>query len=404
MSKLIPKLRFSEFTERWLVDSLGTVTEVIDSLHITPDEYIDHGIPMIRVTDVNNRQLDLANCLRVSEKVFEDFTKKHRPGKGDIIMSRVGTCGASIKIDTSERVCLGQNTVLLRPKIDGNFLHSLIRSRKIQNQVDRKVVGSTQKTLSLKDLKKFIIIKPSVSEQQKIASFLSSVDEKIQQLTRKKELLEQYKKGVMQQLFSGKLRFKDENGKAYPKWETKRIEDLCSIARSGGTPKSTVAEFYKGEIPFLSISDMTTQGKYLRFTTNHISKLGLENSASWIVPSNSIIYSMYASVGFVAINRIPLATSQAVLNLILKEGVNTEFVYYSLIEFQKKVAKYVTTGTQGNLNAQTVKSFEIDIPIKNEQQKIANYLSAIDTKIENVANQIIQTQTFKKGLLQQMFV
>ncbi len=397
MSKLIPKLRFSEFTERWLVDSLGTVTEVIDSLHITPDEYIDHGIPMIRVTDVNNRQLDLANCLRVSEKVFEDFTKKHRPGKGDIIMSRVGTCGASIKIDTSERVCLGQNTVLLRPKIDGNFLHSLIRSRKIQNQVDRKVVGSTQKTLSLKDLKKFIIIKPSVSEQQKIASFLSSVDEKIQQLTRKKELLEQYKKGVMQQLFSGKLRFKDENGKAYPKWEEKRLGDICTFF-SGGTPVSTNREFYQGAIPFIGSGNI-----YDSEVFSFISEEALNSSSAKLVDKGDLLFALYgANSGEVAISRISGAINQAVL--CIRTDENTKYLFYLLFLNQGRIVSKYLQGGQGNLSGNIVKKLKYKFPSLEEQQKIANYLSAIDTKIESVANQITQTQTFKKGLLQQMFV
>jgi type I restriction enzyme S subunit len=258
--------------------------------------------------------------------------------------------------------------------------------------------------LYFKDFGRIKFIVPSLPEQQKIASFLSAIDEKIQQLTRKKELLEQYKKGVMQQLFSGKLRFKDKNGKPYPKWEDRILGDLCEVARSGGTPTSTKKEYYNGDIPFLSISDMTSQGKYLNSTSNYISNLGLENSASWIVPVNSIIYSMYASVGFVSINKIPIATSQAVLNLILKPGVDLEFMYYVLTDFKNRVHKFITTGTQGNLNAQTVKAFELKIPCIEEQQKIASFLSSLDTKIESVTAQIAQSQTFKKGLLQQMFV
>ena len=84
--------------------------------------------------------------------------------------------------------------------------------------------------------------------------------------------------------------------------------------------------------------------------------------------------------------------------------VDTEFTYYTLIDFQKRVSRFITTGTQGNLNAQTVKGFKIKLPCFEEQKKIAQYLSTIDTKIESVTKQITQTQTFKKGLLQQMFV
>jgi type I restriction enzyme S subunit len=113
---------------------------------------------------------------------------------------------------------------------------------------------------------------------------------------------------------------------------------------------------------------------------------------------------MYASVGFVAINKIPIATSQAVLNLILEQDICVDYIYYFLLDFQKYLAEYITTGTQGNLNAQTVKGFVVPIPSSEEQTKIANFLSAIDEKIALVSNQIQDTQEYKKGLLQQMFV
>ena len=86
----------------------------------------------------------------------------------------------------------------------------------------------------------------------------------------------------------------------------KSLGELCKKAKSGGTPKSTIKEYYDGNIPFLSISDITEQGKYLYSTEKTISKKGLENSTSWIVPIDSIIYTMYASVGFVSMNKIEL--------------------------------------------------------------------------------------------------
>src|SRR5690606_1245047 len=261
------------------------------------------------------------------------------------------------------------------------------------------------KTLGQKEFAKSkVTIPTNIEEQQKIATFLASVDKKIDQLQQKKNLLEQYKKGVMQHLFSQQLRFKDDNGNNYPDWEEKRLGDIVIRAQSGGTPKSTNKSYYDGDIPFLSINDMTTQGKYLKSTNKSISKKGLENSSSWIVPKNSIIYSMYASVGFVSINKIELATSQAVINLILKDNIHLDYIYYFLSDFKQYVNRFVETGTQGNINASIVKNIKIKLPSSLEQTKIANFLSAIDKKIELVSTQIENTQQFKKGLLQQLFV
>ncbi|MDA9987354.1 hypothetical protein N9E11_04950, partial [Crocinitomicaceae bacterium] len=146
--QLIPALRFKEFVNDWKTSKFGTVNEILDSLHQTPKEYVEEGYAMIRVTDVNDGLLNIDECLKVSEEVFIEFTKRHTPTKDDIIMSRVGTCGAAIKLNSDEPVCLGQNTVLLIPNIEKGFVFTFMKSRFFQNQVDRMVVGSTQKTLS----------------------------------------------------------------------------------------------------------------------------------------------------------------------------------------------------------------------------------------------------------------
>ena len=405
---LAPKLRFKDKSGKqfpvWEEKKLGAISKIYDGTHQTPT-YVSEGIPFYSVEHITANQFTKTKY--ITQEVFDKENEKVRLEKGDILMTKIGDIGTSKLIDWDVKASFYVSLALIKQSdsFSSKYLNQYIASKNFQLELWKRIIHvAFPKKINLGEIGNCHVKLPTLPEQQKIASFLAAVDEKIQQLTHKKELLEQYKKGVMQQLFSGKLRFKDENGKAFPKWEEKELNDLCDFVRSGGTPLSTKKEFYDGDIPFLSISDMTSQGKYLKNTSNHISKLGLDNSASWIVPANSIIYSMYASVGFVAINKIPIATSQAVLNLILKKDVDTEFTYYTLVDFQKRVSRFITTGTQGNLNAQTVKGFKIKLPCFEEQKKIANYLSAIDNKIESVTKQITQTQSFKKGLLQQMFV
>ena len=272
------------------------------------------------------------------------------------------------------------------------------------NQLNLFVESTGVPQLTAPQISSYKVKYPSKPEQQKIAAFLTAVDNKIEQLSKKQELLSEYKKGVMQQIFSQAIRFKADDGSEFPEWKERRLGDVCSKAKSGGTPRSTTKEYYDGDIPFLAISDITRQGKYLTSASKKISQLGIDNSASWIVPIDTIIYSMYASVGFVSINKIPLATSQAVINLIVKDGYSIEFIYYHLIEVKKTIHKFIETGTQGNLNAQTVKSLILNIPSLPEQAKIANFLSSIDNKIEQVGKQLDESKQFKKALLQQMFV
>ncbi|CAC9615664.1 Type I restriction-modification system, specificity subunit S [uncultured Gammaproteobacteria bacterium] len=243
---------------------------------------------------------------------------------------------------------------------------------------------------------------PSKQEQQKIVDILTTWDNAINQQTTLIEKKQQLKKGLMQQIFSQRVRFKDRNGNNFLDWQDEKLGDMCDIAKSGGTPKSTAKEYYDGNIPFLAISDMTKQGKYLTQTSKKISQLGIEHSASWIVPLNTIIYSMYASVGFVSINKIPLATSQAVINLILKNGYLVEFIYYHLVELKNLIHKFIETGAQGNLNAETVKSLILNIPPIKEQQKIAQILTLADNEITKLQTELALLKTQKKGLMQQL--
>ena len=149
---------------------------------------------------------------------------------------------------------------------------------------------------------------------------------------------------------------------------------------------------------------MTKQGKYILQTEKSITEEGLNNSSAWVIPKNSLLYSIYASVGSVAINRNDISTSQAIYGMILKEDVSLEYMYYYLTYFKKNIHKYIETGTQGNLNAKLLKSFEILLPSLKEQEKIADILIIADKKIDNVASEIENINNFKTGLLQQMFI
>ncbi|HIS90884.1 MAG TPA: restriction endonuclease subunit S, partial [Candidatus Faecisoma merdavium] len=163
----------------------------------------------------------------------------------------------------------------------------------------------------------------------------------------------------------------------------KIIKNIIKYGKAGGTPKSSVKEYYNGKIPFLSISDMTKQGKYIYNTERNISEIGLKNSSAWLVPEDSIILSMYASYGLVAINKIKLSTSQAMFNMILNDNVFVEYIYQYLnyLNISNYYDKLISTGTQSNLNAEKIYNIKIFIPEFNEQKLIANLLNCIDILI-----------------------
>lgn len=242
------------------------------------------------------------------------------------------------------------------------------------------------------------IFVPSVAEQKKITLFLNTLDKKIEQLKEKKSLLEEYKKGIMQKIFSQELRFKDDNGKDFPKWINKKLSERASFF-SGGTPLTTKKEFYDGNIPFIKSGEINKNK-----TEQFISEEALKSSSSKMVKKGDLLYALYgATSGEVSISKINGAINQAVL-CITSEIFNKVYLL-NYLQFQKVaiVEKYIQGG-QGNLSADIVKKLTIPFPSFQEQGKIASFLATIDDKISRTQAQIENTQAYKKGLLQKMFV
>ena len=384
----IPQLRFPQFSHDWAISTIGNLAKIDTGNRDTQDRVNSGKYPFyVRSNTVE----------RINEYAFDGeaiLTSGDGVGVGKNFHYVVG------KFNYHQRVYSIHN---FTNSTNGKFIYYYFAD-KFYRRVSRLSAKNSVDSVRMSMISDMPISIPAKPEQQKIAAFLTAVDNKIELLRQKQELLGEYKKGLMQQIFSQAIRFKADDGSEFPEWKERRLGDVCSKAKSGGTPRSTTKEYYDGDIPFLAISDITRQGKYLTSASKKISQLGIDNSASWIVPIDTIIYSMYASVGFVSINKIPLATSQAVINLIVKDGYSIEFIYYHLIEVKKTIHKFIETGTQGNLNAQTVKSLILNIPSLPEQAKIANFLSSIDNKIEQVGKQLDESKQFKKALLQQMFV
>lgn len=320
--------------------------------------------------------------------------------KDAILLSSRATVGEISIALTECSTNQGFQSLITKSNVDNDFIYYLIST--IKNEFLRRSSGSTFLEISKNEIKRIPINIPELSEQKRISNLFSAIDNKIEMLEKKYEYYQDFKKYLMQRIFSSsddKLRFNFSD-----EWKIVKLESLIKKGKAGGTPSSTNSDYYNGDIPFLSIRDMTEQGKYILKTEKTITEEGLNNSSAWIIPKNSLLYSIYASIGLVAINRSDISTSQAIYGIILKDGVSLEYMYYYLTYFKKNIHKYIETGTQGNLNAKLLKSFEILLPSLEEQEMIVNVLSIVDEKIENSKKEIEKINEFKKGLLQQMFI
>ncbi len=167
-------------------------------------------------------------------------------------------------------------------------------------------------------------------------------------------------------------------------WNETPIEDLCLKVSSGGTPKSTNEDYYGGDIPWLNTKEINFNRIY--DTEKHITQEGFENSSAKWVKKNSVIVAMYgATAAKVAMNMIDLTTNQACCNLTIdKNKANPKFVFYQLSNNFERLLNLSSGAAQQNLNSLVIKSFLINVPSLDTQNKIVNILSTIDDKIENL--------------------
>lgn len=254
------------------------------------------------------------------------------------------------------------------------------------------------------------IFLPSLEEQQKIASFFTAVDQKLTTLKKKKELLEQYKKGVMQQIFSQKLRFKDDAGNPFPEWEERKLGNIGNTFN--GLTGKTSDDFGEGSyyIQYKQVFDNS------KIDLSKFGKVKVEANEN----QNKV---QYGDVIFTTSSETPheIGISSVLLDTVENLYLNSfcfgfrpnslEETHPSYLRFlfrsdffRNKLLKLAQGSTRYNMSKSEFLKLNVSFPIIKEQQKIADFLSAIDNKMNAVAQQIEKTEQWKKGLLQKMFV
>lgn len=186
-------------------------------------------------------------------------------------------------------------------------------------------------------------------------------------------------------------------------WSFITIDEIAAKLKAGGTPSRKNKAYFGGDIPFVLIDDMTNGGVYLNSTKETISHEGLDSCSAWIVPENSVLLSMYATIGVTMINTMPVATNQAILAIIPHNNCDREYLSFCLRAHKAHLARLNVESTQKNINKGIVSSFPIPLPPLPEQKKIAHILSTVQQAIE-AQERIIQTATeLKKALMHKLF-
>jgi type I restriction enzyme S subunit len=403
--KVIPKLRFKEFNDNWETTPLINLSvNGFSNGAFNDPKKVGSGYRIINVKDMyidGTINIDTLTRVAIDEQEF----LKNRVEYGDIFFTRSslvkeGIAYSNVNLNNVNDLTYDGHLIRMRPnkqKHSPVFLYYNFSTSTARKQFIKRGKTATMTTIGQEDIAKVEITYPSLPEQQKIASFLSAVDEKIQQLTRRKELLEQYKKGVMQQLFSGKLRFKDENGKPYPKWEELSIGEIFKFKQGvQSAVEEQLFEQAKGFIRFIRIVDLTKKNEPIRF----IKDPGTEHH----VKKEDLFMVRYGNPGVVGLGFEGVIANNLFRIIPVDNRTHTTFFKYWFEYIKKDLDGLAGSSTMPALNFGSLNTLKLMLPILIEQQKIASFLTVLDAKIESVAAQISKVSEFKKGLLQQMFV
>lgn len=392
-----PKLRFGN-TElsQVLFDSL---VKIKIGLTHTP-RYVTCGRPFLSSKNISKGYIDFEDIKYMSEEEFSSLPSGAKPIVGDILFTRVGSNLGNPIILEDERefgifVSLGAITV--NSGVNNYFIKHWMDTPYFWKQVEQKVAGGAKNNLNTSWLKEFKLAIPTFSEQKKIAEFLSSVDKKISLLKEKHTLLTQYKKGVMQKLFKQEIRFKDENGKAFTDWQEEKLGNHLEEYKEKSKEENQFEVLTSSRTGLMKQSDYYGEGRITERS----------NKGFNVIPHGYLTYRSRSDDRqfFFNLNDLGFTGIISTYYPVFKMKNNQNKFFVELSRFHKNRFGRQAVGTsQVVLSFNEVRSIKFPMPSTEEQIKISAFLNAIDKKLEAANEQIELTQTFKKGLLQQMFV
>lgn len=383
----VPKLRFKEFTDEWKQTPLKNIiySNIIEAPKPTTD-YIRLGIRS-HCKGTFHELVKIENILSAD--------KMYIVPKNNLILNITFAWEQAIAItdDNDEGKYISNRfpTFAFKDNQLPTFYKYIIPQKRLKYDLNVASPGGAGRNRVL-NKKLFLSIPvniPLLKEQEKISKFLTTVDKKITNLKNTITSLENQKKGLLQQIFSQKLRFKDENGNNYPNWEKKKLEDIAIFLDNKRKPLEQ-SERIHGKYPYYGASGII----------DYINDYIFDEELVLLSEDGANIIDRNYPICYIATGKYWVNNHAHVLKV--KSQYVNKFICESLE--QLNYTKYNTGTAQPKLNQDVCRKIILSIPCLEEQTKIANFLSTFDRKLENQKAQLEHWKQIKKGLLQQMFV
>ena len=402
--KLVPELRFSGFDGEWSSKKLEDIAEYKNGGAFENNLVVGGKYNLITLNSI-----DIKGNLKAEHKTvsYADWYLQ----KNDLVMvlsdvAHGNFLGLVDVIPVDNKYVLNQRMGLLR-KVDTAINLRFLRLNINLNQQYFKLhgQGSSQQNLSKGDILKFKVVAPTSKEQQKIADFLGSVDAWLDNLHGQKTALQSYKQGMMQKLFTGQVRFKDEAGKSFPDWEEKELGDVFNAVKGAGISKEQLDADGKNEcILYGELYTVYSEQVFEVRSKTNVSSGTRSKVGDLLVPCSTTTTAIDLA-NVTALNKENVLLGGDITALRSKTEVDSVFYAYYLSNHKKRdLAKYGQGVTIIHVYYSHFKDMQIDVPSLPEQQKIADFLTALDQTITAKADEITKVEEWKKGLMQKMFV
>ena len=404
----VPKLRFKEFTDEWKQTPLKNIiySNIIEAPKPTTD-YIRLGIRS-HCKGTFHELVKIENILSAD--------KMYIVPKNNLILNITFAWEQAIAItdDNDEGKYISNRfpTFAFKDNQLPTFYKYIIPQKRLKYDLNVASPGGAGRNRVL-NKKLFLSIPvniPLLKEQEKISKFLTTVDKKITNLKNTITSLENQKKGLLQQIFSQKLRFKDKNGNNYPNWEKKKLGDIATL--KNGISKSNEA-FGHGK-KFINLQDIFNKSYIFNDNYSLVDVTEKELSENNLLKGDVLFVRSSVKregVGLPCVimeNLIDTVYSGFIIRcrFNINENIYLHYKKYCFLEFsfRKALLKKSSSSANTNINQDNLSKLYVNLPCLKEQTKIADFLSAFDRKLDNQKAQLEHWKQIKKGLLQQMFV
>lgn len=375
--------------------TLAELCELITDCEHKTAPIQDEGYPSIRTPNIGRGRFLLDGVNRVSEATYQAWTKRAVPAAGDLILAREAPVGNVAVIPKGEQFCLGQRTVLIRPKgdlVDSDYLCYLLLTAKLQAQLHGKSGGATVHHLNMKDIRALEMPEmPAIDVQRCVAQVIKNYDDLIETNQRRIALLEQaarllYREWFVHLRFPGHEVAKLEDGLPAG-WQKGVAYDYVSVL-SGGTPKTGMSHYWDGEIPFFTPKD-SPSSFYVIDTEKKLTESGLDNCNSRLYPRNTTFITARGTVGKVALAQSPMAMNQSCYALVPKQKYDELFLFLAIcnaVEHFKQVA------VGGVFDAIVVDTFKVIPFVMPTLELVEKFSRLVRPQFEQIENLLLQNR------------